>query len=232
MLHSLIICTILAIGYLSPTQAVTDAELDTLEKQIEQQEVEEKQQAEAEAKLKANEKRKAKAEAEKKRLVELEKKQQEEEAKRLAKEKIQADEEEKKTQYDKLIRVAQVAIGEKDKELAINKFNEALLIYPDGETALTGLKEAKDLLDKWCYKMVGKWRCGNFITRTFYEDKTVFMKTLLKKWTVPWICESSNGEIKAHFSIENNLQIYTLSNDGNTLTRPMMGLDDKCKRIN
>ncbi len=33
---SLIVCLILTVGYLTPVQAVTDAELDALEKQIEQ----------------------------------------------------------------------------------------------------------------------------------------------------------------------------------------------------
>ena len=49
--HSLIACLILSVGYLTTVQAVTDAELDALEKQIEQQEVEENLKAEAEAKL-------------------------------------------------------------------------------------------------------------------------------------------------------------------------------------
>jgi len=34
---SLIICLILAVGYLTPVQAVTDAELEALEKQIEKE---------------------------------------------------------------------------------------------------------------------------------------------------------------------------------------------------
>ena len=41
--HSLIISLILTVGYLTSVTAVTDAELEALEKQIEQQEAEEKQ---------------------------------------------------------------------------------------------------------------------------------------------------------------------------------------------
>ncbi len=45
-------------GYLPPVIAVTDAELEALEKQIEQQEAEEKEKAETERKAKAGTKRK------------------------------------------------------------------------------------------------------------------------------------------------------------------------------
>ena len=92
-------------GHQTSVTAVTDAELEALEKQIEQQETEEKRQVEAEAKRKAEEeakrkaeeKRKAEAEAEKKRLTELEKQLQEEqrqleEQKRLEEEKRKAEE--------------------------------------------------------------------------------------------------------------------------------------------
>jgi len=48
--RSLIICLILTVSYLSHVQAVTDAELEALEKQIEQLESDEKKQAETAAK--------------------------------------------------------------------------------------------------------------------------------------------------------------------------------------
>ena len=77
-IHSLIVCLILTVGYLTSVTAVTDAELEALEKQIEQQEAEEKQQAEekikAEAKRKAEQKRKTEAEAKRKAEAEAEKK--------------------------------------------------------------------------------------------------------------------------------------------------------------
>ena len=81
---SLIVCMILAVGYLTPVQAVTDAELEALEKQIEQQEAEEKKQIETEEKKKT--------EAAAKRKDELEK-QQMEKAKRVAEKKRKAEEE-------------------------------------------------------------------------------------------------------------------------------------------
>jgi len=63
--HSLIISLILMVGHITPVQAVTDAELEAIEKQIEQLEVEEKK-TEAEAKQKAEKKRKTETEAKKK----------------------------------------------------------------------------------------------------------------------------------------------------------------------
>ena len=159
---------ILMVGYLTPLQAVTDAEIEALEKQIEQLESEEKRQAEAaenkkaEGKRKAEQKRKAEAEMEKKRLAEqkrieearlaeLERQRQEEEAKKRA-------EEEKKKKYNLLIAEAKQAINDKDKELAISKYNEALTITPGDPVANSGIKEAENLLEKGCYKIVGAWR--------------------------------------------------------------------------
>jgi septal ring factor EnvC (AmiA/AmiB activator) len=84
---SLIVCLVLMVGYLTSVQAVTDAELEALEKQIEQQEAEEKQQAELEVKRKA--------ESEKQRLEETKRITEEKEAKadanRVADEKRKAE---------------------------------------------------------------------------------------------------------------------------------------------
>ncbi len=108
--HSLIVCLILMVGYLTQVQAVTDAELEALEKQIEQQEVEEKKQAETKLEkqrlleekrllekqveemrtLKAEQKRLAEE-----KIIEEEKKRQEEEA-RLAELERQREEEERR----------------------------------------------------------------------------------------------------------------------------------------
>jgi len=166
---SLIVCLILAVGYLTPVQAVTDAELEALEKQIEQQEVDEKKKAEEEVKRKAEYKRKAKAEAEKKRLVELEKKQRQEELRLLKEERrkleearqIELDrkqqEKEKKEKYDLLIAEAEQAISNKDKELSISKYTEVLALIPGDTVANLGMKEAEKLMDKECYEILGEW---------------------------------------------------------------------------
>ena len=165
---SLIISLILSVGYLIPVQAVTDAELEALEKQIEQQEAEEKKQIEAaekkkaEAKRRVEQKRKAEAEMERRRLAEqkrieearlaeLDRQRQEEETKKRA-------EEEKKEKYNLLIAEAKQAINDKDKELAISKYNEALTITPGDPVANSGIKEAEKLKHKVCYEVLGTWQ--------------------------------------------------------------------------
>ena len=65
---NLFISLILTVGYLAPVTAVTDTEIEALERQLEQQEAEEKQQSEATKKKKAEAKRKA--ELEKQRILE------------------------------------------------------------------------------------------------------------------------------------------------------------------
>jgi chemotaxis protein histidine kinase CheA len=169
--HSFIICLILTVGYFTQVQAVTDAELEALEKQIEQQEAEEKQQAETEAKRKADEKRKAEAEAEKKRFVELEKQRQEEKRKkeaekkrlteleqqRLEQEARKKAEEEKIEKYNSLIDKANQAMINKDKVLAISIYNKVLANYPDDAVAMSGIKEAEKFKHKVCYDVLGQW---------------------------------------------------------------------------
>ena len=167
---SLIVCLILTVGYLTSVIAVTDAELEALEKQIEQQEVEEKQQAEvkekkkaeteakqrAEAKRKFEEETKRKAEAEAKRkaedarLAELERQRQEDEAKKKA-------EEEKKEKYTLLITEAKQAMNDRDKDLAYSKYYKAMVLIPGDPVAFSGLQEASKLLHKKCYEVLGNW---------------------------------------------------------------------------
>jgi len=170
---SLIISLILTVGYLASVTAVTDAELEALEKQIEQQEAEEKQKAKAEAKRRAEaeklaEEKKRLAEIEKQlqekqrqledeekkneetQLAELERQHQEEEAKKRA-------EEGNKEKYTLLIAEAEQAVSNKDKELAISKYNEALTLYPNNPVANSGVKEAEKLMDKLCYEVLAKW---------------------------------------------------------------------------
>jgi len=170
--YILFICFIFSVTNPGQVMAVTDAELEALEQQIEQQEAEKKQKAEEEAKRKAEAKHKAEAEAkrkaeeerqreaEEKRRAELEKQRLQEEKKkaeeaRLAELERQRQEEvkkkaeeEKKQKYNLLIAEAKQAIIDKDKELAISKYNEALTLAPDDSVAISGIKEAEKLKHK------------------------------------------------------------------------------------
>jgi len=214
---------ILMVGYLTPLQAVTDAEIEALEKQIEQLESEEKRQAEAaenkkaEGKRKAEQKRKAEAEMEKKRLAEqkrieearlaeLERQRQEEEAKKRA-------EEEKKKKYNLLIAEAKQAINDKDKELAISKYNEALTITPGDPVANSGIKEAEKLKHKVCYEVLGAWQYPQAVM-DIKEDGT-FAATGIADST--WKCtDPKNRTIELKIPLATMTAI--LSDDGQCLS--------------
>jgi len=157
----LISSLILTVGYLSSAQAVSDAELEALEKQIEQLETDEKKQADAAEKKKAESEKQRLEEtrriAEEKRLAEearqaeLERQRKEEEAKKRA-------EEEKKEKYNLFIAEAKQALNSWDKELAINKYSEALKLKPGNRIAIDGINKAEKLiLEKGCYDVVGTW---------------------------------------------------------------------------
>jgi phage-related minor tail protein len=123
--HGLIVCLILMVGYLTPVHSVTDAELEALEKQIEQQEVEEKQQAEAEAKRRAE----AEKLAEKKRLAELEKQRQEEQ-RRFEEEKDKLEQEKRK-----LEEARQAELDRKQREKEAKRLAEEEQKHKEEEAA-------------------------------------------------------------------------------------------------
>ena len=128
------ICLILMVGQPTPVHAVTNAELEALEKQIEQLESDEKKQVEAAAKRKAEVEKQRLEEtrriteekrmAEEARQAELERQRQDEESKKRA-------EEEKKEKYNLLITEAEQAVRYKDKNLAISNYEKALVLYPE-----------------------------------------------------------------------------------------------------
>ena len=202
------------VGYLSSVQAVTDAELEALEKQLEQQEVEEIQRDKAEAKKKAEAEAKRKAEVEKQRLEEI---------KRIAEEKRMAEEarlaeierqnkeeaakkrveEEKKDKYRSLIAEAGQAVSNKDKELAMSKYNEALALYPSDTVANSGMKEAEKLMDKVCYAFLGKWVWvdGFKDKMEILENGTIITSSPLGDKTFHWTCIPENRQLK-HDRIE------------------------------
>ena len=103
---SLILCLILTIGYQTTAQAVTDAELEALEKQIEQQEVDEKKKAEQKRKLEAEEKHLAEEKTKRKAKVDQklaeQEKQLQDEQKRLEAEKKKLEEEKRKVEETRL----------------------------------------------------------------------------------------------------------------------------------
>ena len=143
---SLIICLILMTVYLFPAQAVTDAELEALEKQIEQQEAEEKKQAKDEEKKKAESE--AKRKVEKKRKVEAEAKRREEEAKGKAEE----------------ARLAEIE-RQRQEEETNKKTNEQQRLL---ELEKKRLEEQHQIRKKIVQAILGKWET-DFGVLIFYE---------------------------------------------------------------
>ncbi len=165
---------LLTVGYLLPVHAVTDAELEALEKKIEQQETEDKQKIEtekkkkkeAEAKSKEEQKRKVEAETQRK-SEEKEKRKAEAEAERKAEEARLAEieqqrqevEEKKRIKEEKYIKhkyLAETYMEEDKFNLAIKEYELLLEFFPDDTQSIDGLKEAQTLQHA-CNAIVGTW---------------------------------------------------------------------------
>jgi actin-related protein len=229
---------IITVGYLTPVQAVTDAELEALEKQLEQQETEEKKQTEAEARRKAeelkNELEKQKLQEDQKRLakdqrkleeekrkleeaqlVELERKREKEAAKKKS-------EQQKTKKYNLLISEAEQAIKDKDKELAISKYNEALLVTPDSSVAKSGLKQAEKLMDRICYDVLGEWSWKDGAAKLILKDDGTLDYIYWGNHTGHWQC--SNPALR---QIYVNITALGFTQDWN----PVLSQDKTCLRM-
>ena len=154
---SLIISLILTVGYVNNVQAVTDAELEALEKQIEQQEAVEKKKNEAEAKGKAEQKRKVEVEAKRKEeeasLAELER--QRVEAKK------RAEEERRKKNEDRLVELERQRQEEDVKKKASEQ--QRLL-----DLEKERIEEKHQIKGKVVQAILGKWET-DFGVLIFYE---------------------------------------------------------------
>ncbi len=238
--HILFICFFLSVSSLTDVAAVTDAELEALEKQIEQQEAEDKQRTDAEAKAKEAARTKKKAEAkaridaeakrkaEEVEQVKLEKQKQEAEAK--AKEK--ADKEEK-SKYNALIAEAEQAFNDKDKTQAIKKYNEALVLFPGDVVATRGLVNAESLKHKLCYDVLGEWIWDKAIGKDviFLHDGGSLDYQTSIKGSGNWECTSPETRtIKIRLSAAgfSNEWLSTYSADGSCLLGPETWGDRGC----
>jgi len=240
MKHILFICFLLPVSSLTYVAAVTDAELEALEKQIEQQEAEDRQRTDAEAKakeavrMKKEAEAKARADAEAKRKadedkqVKLEKQRKEAEAK--AKEKA---EEEEKSKYNSLLAEAEQAFKGKDKTQAIKKYNEALALFPVDIVATRGLVNAESLKHKLCYDVLGKWIWDRTLGKDYiilYDGGSLDYQTSIKG-SGNWECTSPETRtIKLRVSAAgfSNEWLSTYSADGSCLLGPEAWGDRGC----
>ncbi len=184
-----VVCLALIIGCLTSVNAVTDAELEALEKQIEQQEVEEKNQAEVEAKRKAEEKRIAEAESKKKRLDELEKKQRQEELRLLEAERAKLKEEKRELEKARQVELEQKREEEEAKRLLLEEqkrqkeeavrsvvtlvfFRNQGSVF-DGDSALISHNNSQ----------IGSLHSKAFFIYTVPPGKQTFSVVIFKNWT-------------------------------------------------
>jgi len=187
----LIGCLILAVGHLSSVTAVTDAELDALEKQIEQQEAEEikqteaaeKKKADAAAKLRAEQKRKANAEAEKKRAAELEKQRREEE--------------------DRLLEETRLAEQERQRQKEEAKKQKIQ-------------EQTKEISENICSKIVGIWHWKSGAKSWFFENGTVKTKAFIITSEGTWECVNSENRIFTFNTWDKKREIK-MSDDSNQI---------------
>ena len=243
---SLIVCLILTVVYVNHVEAVTDAELEALEKQIEQQEAEEKKQAEtaekkkaeAEAKLKVEQKRKAEEE---KRLAELEKQRQAEEQKKLEEQKRFEEEKRKveearltelerqrtkeeerlraeKEKYDSHIKKADAYMDEEKYNQAIEEYEQLLKFFPDDISVNEGIKNAHKLLNS-CKEIVGSWQLSHGPTWVINDDNTADGAWLIFNTKGLWECLSARERefVVSWIGYDSWTLHFKLSEDTNTL---------------
>jgi len=209
----LIGCLILTVGYMSHVYAVTDAELEALEKQIEQLETDEKKQAEAavkkkaEAKRKAEQQRKANAEAEeeaKKRAeAEVMRKVEEEAKKKAEAERKLKDEKERNERLKFLMTEAESAESSNDYNLAITKYNNVLNEFPNNTEAKSNIVRIKAVLDN-CGSIIGEWFWFNGASMVYNPDGT-FVWNLFISGGGTWKCINP-GKFEFYMTHTNNSQ--------------------------
>jgi tetratricopeptide (TPR) repeat protein len=160
--HALVLLPGLLVLSLSVcAQTPTDADLEELERQIEQQEAEQaeaKRRAEAEAKRKAEEEARRKAEEEARREQEAQARAQAEaEAQRMAEEKkrrMQLEQQQEK--FKTYMNDADAAMSAGNFSSALQAYTQALEIFPDDGAALAGYARAEEFRNV-CVGIVGEW---------------------------------------------------------------------------
>lgn len=225
---------ILTLAYLVPVLAVTDVELEALEKQIEQQEIEEKNKIEIERR------RNAEAIEREKRLIKLEEIQKQEKSKQkllkekkakerekqrhLDEERSRKEDEEKirteieqKAKYDSHINKAEVYLENENYEKAIAEYELLLKSFPDDVVANEGIKNAQNLLNS-CNEIVGKWQLSHGPVWIVNDDKTADGAWLIFSAKGEWKCLSAKSrEFVVSWPDFGWIDYFELSKDANTL---------------
>jgi tetratricopeptide (TPR) repeat protein len=226
---------IILLGFILPVYAVTDAELEALEKQLEQQEIEAKEQAKAESKNKAEEeakrkaaqKRKLEVEAKRKhqdeldRLAEEEAKIEAEKAKLAEMERLRQEEEEKKKaekinreQFSQHMKNAESAMNDKKYDEALESYSKAIEIFSNDVNAIAGQSSARELKDA-CAAIVGEWDWAFDIFVIISADGNLQAKALISNHG-KWECtDPLQRKFTLRWVVGGWVDTITLSPDGN-----------------
>jgi len=170
-------------------------------------------------------------EEEKKRLAEQQR--LEEEKKRLAEQ--QRMEAERKQQFAAFLTEADQAARDRNRELALAKYNAALAIYPGDVTANLALKEAEKIKHKLCYEVTGTWvwdKAFGKDTMVLNDDGTIDYQTIVKG-SGSWECTNPEGRIiRIRLSAGgfSNEWLSEYSTDGKCLTGPQSLGGKSCYR--
>ncbi len=225
----------LTVATFQAVNAVTDAELEALEKQLEQQETQAIEQAEKDKLEKAAAEAKRKAEQSRKREAEVRRKQQEE-LNRLAEEKARLqgerakladmerqrlhEEEQRKAeavkqeQFSQYMRNAETAMNDKKYEEASQSYSQAVEIYPNDAKALAGQTKAREL-NEACSALVGEWDWVFDVFVVVSADGNLQAKALISN-TGTWECtDPLQRKFTLHWVVGGWVDTVTLSEDGN-----------------
>jgi len=157
--------------------------------------------------------RKGKLQKDRQRQTQLAREQQLKEQARLKAER-QA-EVDKQNRFERLISEAKIALNNEEKDLAIEKYSEALNIFPTDQRAISGLGSARKMTYKACKQIVGAWLWSVGTTLTVNADGTYRNSFLFVSLPCSWTC-TDGKERKFEFN-DQHTYIVTMSKDGSTL---------------
>lgn len=208
----LISCLTLVLCSTVSVQAVSNADLLELEKQIEQQEAEDKEseQRAIEDLRRKTETRELKEQQQRlelertrvekeRRALEALKQDQDNKRKSIEQEKLQKKKD-REMKFDHFINAAKVALDNKARDTAISQFEQALAIIPDDISAKQGLSDANKLKDKVCYDVLGEWHWNNGDAKLTLHENGTLDYIYWGNHTGNWQCNSP-GSRQIHIEI-------------------------------
>lgn len=121
----------------------------------------------------------------------------------------------RKSKFNRFMTEAGIAVSEEDKELATQKYNQALSLYSDDREAIIGLTKAKKMQYRACKEIVGEWLWSVGTTTVVRADGTCSNSFLFVSIQCTWSCTDGKNR-KFNFRDQRDYTV-TMSEDGQTL---------------